>query len=61
MGTHGEQLVGTKLYSMATMNTNLYNGEMEDTDDKVLISEKMQDIYENILYVLEDKKVYLDA
>ena len=61
MGTHGEQLAGTKLYNITSTNINLYNGEMKDTDGKVLINEKMKDIYEDILYVLEDKKVYLDA
>lgn len=61
MGTHGEQLAGTKLYNMTTTNINLYNGEMKDTDGKVLITEKMKDIYENILYVLNDQKIYLDA
>lgn len=61
MGTHGEQLSGTKLYNVTIQNINLYNGEMIDTDSKVLVNEKMKDIYENILYVLDDKKIYLDA
>lgn len=60
MGTYGEQLAGTKLYNMTTTNINLYKGEMKDTDGEVLINEKMKDIYENIIYVLEDKKVYLE-
>ena len=54
MGTHGEQLSGTKLYNMTATNINLYKGEMKDTDDEVLINEKMKDIYENIIYVLEE-------
>lgn len=65
MGTHGEQLSNTKLYNIniqEMQSINMYNGEnMEDTDSKVLITEKMKDLYEDILYVLEDKKVYLDA
>lgn len=61
MGTRGEQLSDTKFYNMTIQNINLYNGEMKDTDDEVLVNEKMKDIYENILYVLDDKKIYLDA
>lgn len=61
MGTRGEQLSDTKIYSMTIQNINLYNGKMKGTDDEVLVNEKMKEIYENILYVLNDERIYLDA
>ena len=60
MITQGETYLNATLSNAVVHNVNLYTGEMSDTD-KNLMTEKMRGIYNDLLYVFDNKKVYLDA
>lgn len=59
MIVQGEYILDTNLYN-ATVNKP-YFGESKEAVDESVITEKMKEIYENLLYVFDHKQIYLDA
>ena len=60
MITRGETYLNTALSNAFAHNAELYAWETNDAG-KSLASEKMRGIYNDLLYVFDNKKVYLDA
>ncbi|MCS2930570.1 AraC family transcriptional regulator [Bacteroides ovatus] len=59
MIVQGEYILDTNLYN--TMVNKPYFGESKEAVDESAITEKMKEIYENLLYVFDHKQIYLDA
>ena len=60
MITRGETYLSTAPSHAVVQDVNLYTWEVNGTD-KSLMTGKMRDIYNDLLYVFDKKKVYLDA
>lgn len=59
MIVQGEYILDTKLCNVMAKQSCV--GEQNELSDNSAVTEKMKEIYENLIYVFDRKQIYLDA